>query len=185
MNKRIKFKKGILKNKCDGNCYNYELLTKEHLISNNMCIGCKHKEKSNLICENNLKMYENTKGITVYKINEYEWWASKWGIKETNEYYKKEYNLNEDENPTEKIITCNLDKNGLWVETTDEKDLGKLGKLDELISCKRYPNGKVKRNVKVGDLMRSGGKVKKYITFREALLLSIDFNEPYCLCSIK
>lgn len=47
--------------------------------------------------------------IKVYKMNDHEWWASPWDIETTNEYYKKEHGLTEEENPIEEIEECSID----------------------------------------------------------------------------
>lgn len=53
MNKRIKLKKGILKKKCDKNCINHRIIVMKELVTSNICIGCKHKDIIEKICEEN------------------------------------------------------------------------------------------------------------------------------------
>lgn len=53
MNKRIKLKKGILKKKCDENCINHRIIVMKELVTSNICIGCKHKDIIEKICEEN------------------------------------------------------------------------------------------------------------------------------------
>ena len=50
------------------------------------------------------------KGIRVYKMNDYDWYASKWSIEDTNEWYKKEFALDDDENPIDEIRVCNCSR---------------------------------------------------------------------------
>lgn len=54
------------------------------------------------------------KDIKVYKMNDYEYWVSKWDVKATNEWYLKEHELEEQENPLEDIRECDLDTERMW-----------------------------------------------------------------------
>ncbi len=114
--------------------------------------------------------------IKVYRMNDYEWWASKWGKKATNEYYKKTMGVSEEDNPVEQVLQCDLDMDGMWYTTEDEQDITKLGEHDEIINPCR---------VQFGDLKRMDGEVYKYIPLREAVMKDINFKEPYCLASTE
>lgn len=122
--------------------------------------------------------------IKVYKMNDYEWWASKLGKKETNEFYKKELRLTEEDNPSEDIKECNIDKEGMWWETVEEKDLERLGDADEIIGFENF-NGMTRRKVQFGNLMRIGGEVYKFIPFREAIKNCGAYEEPHMIASTE
>ncbi|GEM_PF-1156375 len=128
-------------------------------------------------------IYKELEKIKVYKMNDYEWWASKWDKQETNEWYKKEHGLSEQDNPIEEVVESDLDKEGMWWETEDKEDIKKLGDSDEIIGFE-IVNGQHKRKVTPGDLIRKGNEVYKYITFREAIAKDIYFKDPYCIASI-
>jgi len=117
--------------------------------------------------------------VKVYKMNDYEWWASKWDKERTNEFYLKEYELDEEENPVEEIEEYDLDKEGMWWDTIDKQDREKLGDADELIE--KMDDG----SIKFGSLMRRGIEVFKFISLREALERHGDFEEPFCLASTE
>ncbi|WIV11148.1 hypothetical protein [Proteiniborus sp. MB09-C3] len=120
--------------------------------------------------------------IKVYKINDYEWWASKLNIEETLDFYLKEYNLDEDDNPIENIKECDIDKEGMWWLTEDIEDLEKLGDNDEIVSYK-IVHGRRIRKPEPGNLIRRSREVYKYITFREAIEKNGEYEEPFRIAS--
>jgi hypothetical protein len=105
--------------------------------------------------------------VKVFKMNDYSWFASKFDMEKTNEYYNQEI----DDNDIEDVEECDLDKDGMWWETTDKADIEKLGEADELVD----DIGKTS----VGDLMRRDSQVYKFTSFRKVLEESNDFTEPY------
>lgn len=118
--------------------------------------------------------------IKVYKMNEYEWLASKWSIEKTNEWYENHF----DDNPIEDVKECNLDTEGMWYLTTDKKDIERLGGSDELFSYEII-NGNHKRKTQFGDLIRRDGEIYKFISYRDAIQYDLDFKEPYCIASTE
>ncbi|HBF5134019.1 hypothetical protein QVA98_09000 [Clostridioides difficile] len=62
MNKRIKMKKGLIHKKCDERCVNYDFVISNNLITCNVCIGCRYKEKMDKVCEENYKKLRGNKG---------------------------------------------------------------------------------------------------------------------------
>lgn len=119
--------------------------------------------------------------IKVFKMNDYEWWASKWNKEETNEFYKKEIG---EENSLEEIRECDLDKEGMWWNTGDKEDIEKLGDNDEIISVE-VVDGITKRKTKFGDLQRQYSEIYKFIPLREALVKHGDFTEPFCIAGTE
>lgn len=107
--------------------------------------------------------------IKVYRMNDYEWYASKWDIEKTNEWYCEQF----EDNDIDDIEVSDLDNDGMWWNTVDKQDIDRLGDADEIISEIGKP--------KAGDLMRKGSEVYKWITFREAIQFDLDFTEPYCI----
>lgn len=121
--------------------------------------------------------------IKVFKMNDYEWCASKWNIQMTNDWYKEERGLTEEDNPLKEVSECSLDNDGMWCETVNRGDIEKLGDSDELTHYEVLPNGTRKRKIIFGDLMRKDDSVYKYMSFRDAIALDGDFTEPYCIAS--
>lgn len=107
--------------------------------------------------------------IKVYKMNDCDWYASKWSEEKTNDWYNK----NVTDNELDDVELVDLDKDGVWWQTCDEKDIKRLGEANELIGSTGHPE--------TGDLYRSGSDVFKWITLREAILYDLDFQEPYCI----
>lgn len=120
-------------------------------------------------------------GIKVYKMNDYEWWASKLSIEETAKFIENEIRR---ENDLDDVKECDLDKDGMRWPTEDRADLDRLGDADEIIGFEII-NGQTKRKVGFGDLMRSEGKVYKYIPLRLALLKSGEYTEPFCIAATE
>lgn len=120
--------------------------------------------------------------IKVYKMNDYEWWASKLNKRETLDFYLKETGLDEDENPLEDIIECDIDNEGMWWLTEDIEDLEKLGDNDEIVSYKIVHGRRIKKP-EPGNLIRRSREVYKYITFREAIEKNGEYEEPFCIAS--
>ena len=180
MNKRIKFKKGLLQKKCDNKCNNYKNIVRHRFITNNSCIGCKFRDKAyELLCKENQKFIEETNKVKVYRMNDYEWWASRWDIEKTNKFYLKDTGLDEEENPTEDIVELNIDKYGMWAMTGDKEDINKIGDSEEVM----YKDQRGK--IHFGSLKRMGDEVFKYISFREAIGKDLEFTEPYCIASTE
>lgn len=124
--------------------------------------------------------------VKVFKMDDYEWWASKWDKGNTHDYYLKEYGLDKEDAPIEDIQECNLDTEGMWWTTEDPADIERLGDADEIINYETI-NGRKVRKTKFGNLTRmfGNGEVHKFISLREALRRHGDFEEPFCLASTE
>lgn len=123
--------------------------------------------------------------IKVYKMNDYEWWASKNGVDELICWYRE--NIDDSltfEEMLEEVEECDLDKDGMWYITTDKADIEELGDCDDLIGFEII-NGMHKRKVQFGNLMRKGEEVYKFIPYREAIKFDLDFKEPYNIASTE
>jgi hypothetical protein len=105
--------------------------------------------------------------VKIYKMNDYSWFASKWDMEKTNEYYNQKV----DDNDIEDVEECDLDKDGMWWETTDKADIEMLGEFDEVTSDTS--------KISIGDLMCRGGEIYKFTSFRDVLAENKDFTEPY------
>ncbi len=165
------------------NMYNARLVFKDNNEKlHNFCMQHERTEELDLKIKELNKGSDDIKfihkGIRVYRMNDYEWWASKWHIEDTNEWYIKEHGLDEEDNPTDEIYSCDLDKEGVWIETNEPNDIKELDDNDELGNV-------VLGNPEFGDLKRYGDGIFKYTSFREALLLDLDFKEPYCIASTE
>lgn len=119
--------------------------------------------------------------IKVYKMDDYEWWASKWDKEKTNNFFNEEYGT---ENEIEDVKECDLDKDGMWYATNNPKDIEELGDNDEIISIEKV-NGMTKRKVAFGDLMRRDGEVFKYMSLRNVLKLHGDFEKPFMIATTE
>lgn len=122
--------------------------------------------------------------IKVYKMNDYEWWASMLDKRATLDFYLKETGLDDEENPIEDIRECDIDKEGMWWETEREEDIKRLGGNHEIVSYKTI-NGRKVRKPRPGNLMRLGGEVFKFISFREAIQKNGEYREPYLIASTE
>lgn len=118
--------------------------------------------------------------IKVYQMNEYEWFASRWSIEETNKWYENNF----DDNSIDVVREVDLDKEGMWYQTKDKKDIEKLGDADELIDYEVVNRILIKK-VQFGNLERHSEDVYKYISFRDAIQFDLDFKEPYCIASTE
>ncbi len=119
--------------------------------------------------------------VFVYKMNDYEWWASKLSIEETEDFIEKEIG---GENDLDDIEECDIDSEGMWWQTEEKEDLDKLGDADDLIDYEII-SGQTRRKVSFGNLMRRDGEVFKYIPFRIALMKSGEYVEPFCIASTE
>lgn len=114
--------------------------------------------------------------IKVFMMNEYDWVASKLDKKETNEWYKDECSLDEEENPIEDVRECSLINEGVWWITKDENDIRVIGESDEL---KKDIN-----MISIGDLIRVGEDVYKFTSFEE-FLRGWDSDKPQIIASME
>lgn len=100
-------------------------------------------------------------------MNDCSWFASKWTLEETNKFYESTY----DENDIEEVKEVDIEKEGMWIETTDPNDIISIGDSDEISSTFTYSH--------LGDLMRRGNEVYKFTSYKEVIALNGDFKEPY------
>lgn len=129
------------------------------------------KYKSSVVklkgCEVEFPIEMIKKHRVVYKMNDYEWYITSLSLKDTVDWYNKEF---EDDIGVEEIEICDLDNEGMWIETTDDADIIKLGDSDELVSTKIDEYGKRVLDTKFGDLMRShDGLICKFTSYREVI----------------
>lgn len=143
--------------------------------------------KNHVEKQGNLKsinQVEKVVDVKVFRMDDYEWWATKWDLERTHEYYIKEYGLDSEDCLIEDVRECDIDKEGMWWETEDEEDLKMIGDSDEIIGFE-VVNGQTKAKVEFGNLMRRSGEVYKFISLREALKEHGDFTEPFCIASTE
>lgn len=125
-----------------------------------------------------------SENLTVYKMNDYEWYITPWNLEDTLKWYNKEF---EDDLTKEDIEECNLDTEGMWWETKDRNDIERLGNADEIIGIEKTPKG-TKRKVHFGNLMRHEGMICKYTSFREVIknnYLNEPLKEPEVIASTE
>ena len=97
----------------------------------------------------------------VYKMNEYDWWATEENMTEAVEEYQKYIGEN---GICEDARECCLDNEGMWNPCTDQKKLIEFGDYDESIS--RDPET---MKTLFGSMMRRYGDVYEFKPFREVL----------------
>lgn len=118
-------------------------------------------------CDLYEKVIKDNDRIRVFQMNDYDWVASKWGKKETNDFYNKEFGC---DNKLEDVYEIDMIKNGMWVEI--DRDEYK----NETIECctgKPY----------FGAFKIIGDALCKYKKFGE--VLKDDFTEPYVIASTE
>lgn len=109
----------------------------------------------------------------VYKMNDYEWYASRLSIEETNEKYKELTGVSEEENPTEDIEVCDLDNECVWVEVTG---------FDSTEDVSFYWPKLRRDKPKVGEYRKDSAGLFKYMTYRQAVEATRDgIQDVYCI----
>jgi len=116
--------------------------------------------------------------IKVYKMDEYNWVATKWNLEDTLKWYEDLEEIDDKftKEDIKNIQECNLETDGMWWEAT-EKDIEKLGDKEELCF---NPN-----ELTFGDIKYINFEVCKYISLRQALEYDGDFSEPYIIASTE
>lgn len=112
----------------------------------------------------------------IYQWDEYSWYATNWDLDETIKWYQENITEMEPES-IDDIEECDLDKDGVWVETTDLADIEKIGDMENFSFS---PHEKT-----FGDLRRHGYSVTKWTSFREALKAYEGFTEPFEIASTE
>lgn len=107
--------------------------------------------------------------MKVFKMNDCDWVASK-SMEEAIAWYKKETGVEDDELD---VRECDLDNEGMWIETNSKEDLKELGESDEISSCEKV-DGKIIPKTKFGDLKRYDGLVWKFVSFKESIKKDIE-----------
>ena len=111
--------------------------------------------------------------MKVYRLNECEWYATNGTLGQLIGWYDKNVDSIDDPDEICDIEECNLETEGMWSDSNvTPDDIKKLGNLDEY--CSNPPE--------FGDLMRQGGEVVKYQSFKD-ILGNDDIKEPYCIAS--
>ncbi|HGD0580653.1 TPA: hypothetical protein ACH354_002316 [Clostridium perfringens] len=119
-------------------------------------------------------------GIRVFRMNDYEWYATKLEYcEDINKWYITHI---VDENCLDDVEISDLDINGVWCETNDSKDIKRLGEADELCTGEIVINGEKHPQFKIGDLHRKNGICYKLISFRDEIKNCLkegeSFSEP-------
>jgi hypothetical protein len=119
--------------------------------------------------------------IKVYKMNDYEWWASNLSAEETNAFYKQEIG---EENDLEDIEECDIDKDGMWW-TLDQESKEYEEIQIEFIRTNGENIKMLKQDRSFGDLTKSGCDILKYIPLREAIERIGEYTKPFCIASTE
>ena len=111
--------------------------------------------------------------IKIYRINDYEWWATRTNIEDIILEWEKitgeEYDI-EQEYPYPEL--CDLKKEGCWDE---------IGFVfgDTVIPLTQNPDS---RKATVGDRSVIYGQYSRFISFKELIYRDYkDFTEPFCI----
>lgn len=116
------------------------------------------------------RLKNSVNGLTVYFDGDGTWYASPWELEKTRQWIIKEYQLDDDL----ELEECDIEKDGMWCETNDKKDIDELGDYDE--SCKGG----------LGDLRRGledNRTVEKVTSFKEVLTMQGVSKEPYIIAT--
>ena len=114
--------------------------------------------------------------VKVYKLDDYSWIATPWGLEETVAWYNKEYgDLSKEE--MDDIIECDIDKEGVWDEITNVVDAETIENAKPMSGMSTPPQ--------LGECRKRGGDVYKYISFREAVSQRGEFTEPFEVASTE
>lgn len=120
--------------------------------------------------------------MKVYFDGDSNWYASPWNLEKTKKQVCKEFELSEEEIELEE---CNIDTEGMWIETNNAEDIKRLGDSDEVVGIE-IVNGMHKRKVGFGDLERNsdyGSGVAKYISFRDVIKMDGRSEKPYIIAT--
>ena len=126
-------------------------------------------------------MENQENGMKVFFDGDSNWYASPWEIEKTKEWLIKELYLYYDF----ELEECNIDTEGMWIETEDKEDIERLGDSDEIIGIE-IVNGMHKRKLRFGDLERNnnyGSGIAKYTSFRDVLKMDRHSNGPYVIAT--
>lgn len=111
------------------------------------------------------------KNIFIYKMNDYEIFASTWSIEKTNNWYIENYG----ENDLLDVEICDIYNDGSWLETKEIEDIKKLKDYNEIV------DGQCSKKPKFGDLREINGTTHKYVSFKEVIDSLDNINEPECI----
>lgn len=101
--------------------------------------------------------------LKILKMNDYEWYVTPWGVKETVDWYNNDFDSELEDDMVEEM---DLEKDGIFFLSDTEEDKDRLGDKDEIVTYIKRENGKLKRQPQIGDLMRIGNDIYRYCSFR-------------------
>ncbi|EJT5937223.1 hypothetical protein N2W52_001991 [Clostridium perfringens] len=132
-----------------------------------------------------MNRYEE-QGIKVFRMNDYDWYGTEMEYcEDINDWYNK----NITDNAIENVIASDLDKEGVWIETTNKNDIDKLKDVDEICTGVIEIGGVEYPNFKIGDLHKKDNVCYKLVSFREIIKKSLeaeeDFSEPVLLSTLN
>jgi hypothetical protein len=120
--------------------------------------------------------------INVYRLNEYEWWATKLSLGAFIGWYDKNIETIDDPAMIEDITICDIEKDCMYdtgsITFEDEAQYGKAVLKKE---TERYaPTAKQK----LGNVVFMHGELMKYVTFKTVLEQGYK-NEPFMICGTE
>lgn len=146
------------------------------------CESCGHvltKEDTEIILQKAYELYSHNNKAKVYKMNDFEWWASNLSKEETLQFYLKYTGVSEDETyPVEDITECDLDTEGQYIQFEDKEKIKEFEStgLTEL---------KIQENNGFGSILKTSGEYYIKVPFREAIKGFKETDEPYCTASTE
>jgi hypothetical protein len=115
--------------------------------------------------------------ISVYKMNDYEWWTSKLSADDTEAFYEKEIG---EKNDIEDIKECGIDKEGMWWTLDHASKENEEAQIEFAKTNGENIKGS-KQNKSFGDLIIQGCDIFKYIPLREAIERSVNIQSHSAL----
>jgi hypothetical protein len=118
--------------------------------------------------------------MKVFKMNDYDWVTAQ-SKEQAQEWYLKEFKLEESDNPMDEVEECDIDKKGMWIPYENEE------KIQEYESRNTLSIVSDQRKTTFGDIKKLHGEWVMFVPFREAMAI---FNitkdsEPHVIASTE
>jgi len=113
----------------------------------------------------------------VYKMDDYSWVATPWDFDKTVEWFQELTGEKMDDDQISDIKECDVDKDGMWDEVTNDVNHEQLGDLKELFGNDDKP--------RLGEYRKHYSDIYLYVSFREQIKRSGEPSEPFEIASTE